>query len=80
MRVGGRGDRHRLHGGVGEDPIEIGDGRAQIPGELTRRLGQRVADVLEAHARLAGEVASVDLADPAGADEGDVDHPGPPLV
>jgi len=51
-------------------PIEIGDGRAQrFASELARGLGHSVADVLESHARLAGEVASVDLADPAGADQ-----------
>src|SRR2546427_10601626 len=65
---------HRLDGAVREDLVEAGYGRAEPGRQLTGRLRHGVADVPEAHARLAGEIATVDLADAAGADEGDVDH------
>ena len=80
MRVGRGGDRNRLHPAVGEDLIESGHPGSQPGGELARGLRNGIADIAQAHARLAGEVSAVDLADATGADQGNVDHEVPPLA
>ena len=76
LDVVGMGRRRRAdHYRAGrEGLVERDHRRATRRRQPRRRLRYRVGDAGEACAGVVGDVAGVDLADPAGADDGDVEH------
>ena len=72
--AGGRADDDRIDRGIEQRVVHRGDLRAELLRELRGAVAERVADVLEADAGQTSEVAGVDAADAAGAEDGDVLH------
>jgi len=76
VRIGARRDHDGIDAGVGEDPLEVAGGGAELRGEFVGGQRDGVAHEAQLHAGLAGQVGAVDLADPAGTDERDLNHLG----
>ena len=74
MRVGRRSDHDRGDLRIGEHRVGIGNLRAVLRGKPFGRGAVHVDDVLERRARLLRDIARVDRADPAGAEECDIGH------
>src|SRR6185369_11609409 len=73
--VGRAADRDRLHGGILDRLLGVGAALgAELGGELGRSVGIDVGDPAQLSTGMGSDVATVDLANPAGADQSDFEH------